>query len=111
MGDIRRSFLLKVSDGAEPPVYRTVAGLRETAFSITSESIDITASGIFLGSQAESRIRGATLGGQMNDYELSFQDGERLRGSFLINCLNYCGNFNGERNYLIKMTGSGDYLP
>ncbi|MCZ8149743.1 MAG: phage tail tube protein, partial [Roseomonas sp.] len=36
------AFLLKIADGATPPVYRTVAGLRTTQLSITGDTVVIT---------------------------------------------------------------------
>lgn len=123
------TFLLKVGDGASPPVFSTVAGLRTTQMSINgdpvvitskdsggwrellsgagSRSVSVSAAGIFLGSAAESRIRAHALAGTITDYELSFEGGERLRGRFLIQRLDYSGDFNAERNYAITLESSG----
>ena len=71
------AFLLKISDGATPAVYQTVAGLRTTQMSITGDtvvitskdsggwrellsgagvrSVSVSAAGIFLGSAAETQ--------------------------------------------------------
>ena len=54
-------------------------------------------SGIFLGSAAENQIRTNAMAGTLDDYELSFEDGAKLRGRFLIQKLDYAGDFNGER--------------
>ncbi len=127
------AFLLKISDGATPPAYQTVAGLRTTQMSVTGDSVVITnkgsggwrellsgagvravsvsASGIFLGSAAEAQIRANALAGTLADYELSFEDGEKLRGSFLVQRLDYAGDFNGERNYSMQLESSGEVLP
>lgn len=123
------AFLLKISDGASPPVYNTVAGLRTTQMSINGESVVITskdsggwrellsgagtrsvtvsAAGIFLGSTAEMSIRGNALAGTIANYELSFEGGERMRGKFLVQRLDYSGDFNGERNYTMTLESSG----
>ncbi len=123
------AFLLKISDGASPPTYNTVAGLRTTQMSINGESVVITskdsggwrellsgagtrsvtvsAAGIFLGSAAEMSIRGNALAGTIADYELSFEGGERMRGKFLVQRLDYSGDFNGERNYTMTLESSG----
>ncbi|OYX61622.1 MAG: phage major tail protein, TP901-1 family [Novosphingobium sp. 32-60-15] len=123
------AFLLKISDGASPPTYNTVAGLRTTQMSINGESVVITskdsggwrellsgagtrsvtvsAAGIFLGSTAEMSIRGNALAGTIADYELSFEGGERMRGKFLVQRLDYSGDFNGERNYTMTLESSG----
>ena len=127
------AFLLKIGDGAQPPVYQTVAGLRTTQLSINGDtvvvthkesggwrdllsgagvrSVSVSASGIFLGSSAEAAIRAHALAGTVDDYELSFEDGEKLRGRFLVQRLDYSGDFNGERNYTLQLESSGAVLP
>jgi TP901-1 family phage major tail protein len=127
------AFLLKISDGAATPAYRTVAGLRTTQMSVTGEpvvvthkasagwrellsgagvrSVSVSAAGIFLGSTAEAQVRANALAGTLDDYELSFEDGERLRGRFLVQRLDYAGDFNGERNYTLQLESSGQVVP
>ncbi len=36
------AFLLKIGDGATPPAYRTVAGLRTTQLSVNGEAVNVT---------------------------------------------------------------------
>jgi len=127
------AFLLKISDGASTPSYQTVAGLRTTQMSINGDtvvvthkgsggwrellsgagtrSISVSAAGIFLGSQAETSIRAHALAGTIDSYELSFEGGERLRGRFLVQRLDYSGDFNGERNYTLQLESSGAVVP
>lgn len=127
------AFLLKISDGALPPAYETVAGLRTTQMSINGDtvvvtnkgsggwrellsgagtrSVSVSAAGIFLGSSAEQAIRAHTLAGTLDDYELAFDGGERMRGRFLIQRLDYAGDFNGERTYAIMLESSGPVVP
>jgi len=127
------AFLLKIGDGDEPPAYQTVAGLRTTQMSINGDtvvvthkgsdgwrellsgagtrSVSVSAAGIFLGSAAEASIRGHALAGTVDDYELSFEDGEKLRGLFLVQRLDYAGDFNGERNYTLQLESSGPVVP
>jgi TP901-1 family phage major tail protein len=127
------AFLLKIGDGAEPPAYQTVAGLRTTQMSINGDGVVVThkdsggwrellsgaetrsvsvgAAGIFLGSAAEAAIRAHALAGTIDAYELSFEDGEKLRGRFLVHRLDYAGDFNGERNYVVQLESSGPVVP
>lgn len=127
------AFLLKIGDGSATPSYETVAGLRTTQLSINGDavvvthkdsggwrdllsgagtrSVSVSAAGIFLGSQAESDVRAHALAGTIDDYELSFEDGERLRGRFLVQRLDYSGDFNGERNYTLQLESSGPVVP
>lgn len=123
------AFLLKVGNGANPPVYATVAGMRTTQMSVNGEGVNITSkdsggwrellsgagvrsvsvagSGIFTGSAAESRLKSNALAGLLDDYELSFESGERMRGRFLVTRLDYAGDYNGERNYTLSLESSG----
>ena len=127
------AFLLKISNGASPAVYQTVAGLRTTQLSISGDtvvitskdsggwrellsgagvrSVSVSAAGIFLGSAAEARVRANAMAGTLDDYELSFEDGEKLRGRFLVQKLDYAGDFNGERNYTLALESSGAVAP
>ncbi len=123
------AFLLKVGDGTEAPAYATVAGLRTTQLSINGEAVAITnkgsggwrellsgagvrsvsvaGAGVFTGSAAEMRLKGNALTGVLDDYEMSFEGGERMRGRFLITRLDYAGDFNGERSYALALESSG----
>ena len=116
------AFLLKTSNGAEPPSYTTVAGLRTTRMSINASpipldgsedfkgalvSVSVAGNGVFTGHAAEARIKASALSGGLDDYELSFESGERMRGSFLITRIDYSGDFNGERTYTISLESAG----
>ncbi len=120
------AFLLKVADSGS---YATIAGLRTTQMTIASESVVVTnkgsggwrellsgagvrsvslsGAGVFTGSAAEARVKTAALGGTIEDYEASFESGERLRGKFLVTRLDYAGDFNGERTYTLALESSG----
>ena len=62
---------------------------------------------MFTGSAAELRIKGHALAGTLDEYELSFESGERLRGRFLVTRLDYAGDYNGERSYTLALESSG----
>jgi TP901-1 family phage major tail protein len=123
------AFLLKIGDGASPPAFQTVAGMRTTQMSVNGEAVNVTskdsggwrellsgagvrsvsvaASGIFTGSAAEARVKANALAGLLDQYELSFESGERMRGRFLVMRLDYSGDYNGERNYALSLESSG----
>ncbi len=127
------AFLLKISDGALPPAYETVAGLRTTQMAINGDtvvvtnkgsggwrellsgagtrSVSVSAAGVFLGSAPEQAIRAHALAGTLDQYELAFEGGERMRGLFLIQRLDYAGDFNGERTYSVMLESSGPVVP
>jgi TP901-1 family phage major tail protein len=123
------AFLLKVGDGATTPVFTTIAGLRTTQMSVNGDSVVITnkgsggwrdllsgagvrsvsvsGAGVFTGSLAETRLKNSAFSGILDDYELSFESGERIRGKFLVTRLDYAGDFNGERSYTLALESSG----
>ena len=123
------AFLLKIGNGASPPAYATVAGLRTTQLSIAGETVVVTnkgsggwrellsqagvrsvhvaGAGVFTGSAAETRIKTNALSGTIDDYQLSFESGEQLQGRFLVARLDYSGDFNGERSYAVTLESSG----
>lgn len=123
------AFLLKVGNGGTPVAYATVAGLRTTQLSVNGEAVNVTSkdsagwrellsgagvrsvsvsgAGIFTGSAAEVRVRTNALAGAIDDYELSFESGERMRGRFLVTRLDYAGDYNGERSYTMSLESSG----
>lgn len=127
------AFLLKVGDGGGTPVYSTIAGLRTTQMSINGDavvitnkgsgawrellsgagvrSVSVSGAGVFTGSLAETRLKHSAFAGVLDDYELSFESGERMRGSFLVTRLEYAGDFNGERNYTLALESSGQVVP
>jgi TP901-1 family phage major tail protein len=91
--------------------HKESGGWRELLSGAGTRSVSVSASGIFLGSQAEDAIRSHALAGTIDDYELSFEDGAKLRGRFLVQRLDYAGDFNGERNYTLNLESSGAVLP
>jgi TP901-1 family phage major tail protein len=123
------AFLLKVGNGASPPAFATVAGLRTTQFSINGESVVVTTkdsggwrellsgagtrsvsvsgAGVFTGSAAEARVQGSALSGAIDDYRLQFESGAAMTGRFLVTRLDYAGDFNGERSYTLTLESSG----
>lgn len=123
------AFLLKIGDGGAPVAYATVAGMRTTQLSVNGEGVNVTnkdsggwrellsgagvrsvsvsAAGVFTGSAAEVRLRNHALAGTIENYELSFESGEKMRGRFLVTRLDYAGDYNGERNYSLSLESSG----
>ena len=82
-------------------------GWRELLSGAGVRSVSVSAGGIFTGSAAELRVKANALGGTVDDYELSFESGERLRGRFLVTRLDYAGDYNGERTYAISLESAG----
>ena len=123
------AFLLKIGDGATPPAFQTIAGLRTTQFQINGEtvvvtnkgsggwrellsgagvrSVSISGAGVFTGSAAEARLSANALAGIIDDYRLAFESGAVMDGRFLVTRLDHAGDFNGERSYTLSLESSG----
>ncbi|VVT00355.1 conserved hypothetical protein [Sphingomonas sp. EC-HK361] len=123
------AFLLKVGDGATPPAFATVAGMRTTQLSVNGEavvvtnkdsggwrellsgagvrSVSVSAAGVFTGSVAEARVKANALAGVIDDYRLTFESGDAMTGRFVVTRLDYAGDFNGERSYTLALESSG----
>jgi TP901-1 family phage major tail protein len=85
-------------------------GWRELLSGAGVRSVSVAGSGIFTGSAAEGRLKANALVGTLDDYELSFESGERMRGRFLVTRLDYSGDYNGERNYTLSLESSGQVV-
>lgn len=123
------AFLLRLSDGADPETFRTVAGLRSTQMTIATDpvavthkgsggwrellgsggvkSVSVSGAGVFTGSEAELQLKTQALTGAIARFELSFEGGERLRGPFQLVRLDYAGDYNGERSYTLALESAG----
>lgn len=123
------AFLLAMGDGGNPEQFRTVAGLRTTQLSLATDpvvvthkgsggwrellpsggirSVSISGAGVFTGSEAELALKSRALSGALDRFEVRFEGGERLRGSFQVTRLDYAGDFNGERSYTLALESSG----
>ncbi len=126
------AFLLKIGDGATPPAFSTIVGLRTTQLAINSDTVVITnkgsggwrellsnagfrsvslsGAGVFNGSAAEARVKANALSGTIDLYQATFESGDSMTGKFLITRLDYAGDFNNERSYTIALESSGNVV-
>ena len=126
-----RKFLLKISDGVSPVVYKTLGGMRSTAMNMANAPVDITnkdsetwrtllanagdksmelsAAGPFVGSDAEDSAQALFLAGSIFPCQIWFEEGDGFEGDFQITGLDYTGEYNGARMYSIKLSSSGEF--
>lgn len=125
-----RAFLLKWSDGTSPISYTTVAGLRTTGMTINNERVDVTskdddgwltalaeagntgitisASGVFKDSANEATIRAAAIAGTLEEFEIYYESGDTLAGSWHIDSFEHAGDDGKEVTYSITLSSSGE---
>jgi hypothetical protein len=94
-----KAYLLNLSNGGQPEQFRTVAGLRRQE----PEAPDLFVGVGVFSSQAELQIKAIALRGTLERVELSFEDGERVRGSALFREIHFLGDGNGEAAYRISL--------
>jgi predicted secreted protein len=82
-------------------------GWRDLLSGAGVRSVSVSGAGVFTGSLAETRVKNSAFTGVLDDYEMSFESGERIRGKFLVSRLDYAGDFNGERSYTLALESSG----
>ena len=130
--ELGSAFLLKIGDGATPPNFTTIAGLRTTQLTIASDqvvvtnkgsggwrellsgagvrSVSLSGAGVFNGSAAEAQVKANALAGTTNPYQVCFESGETMTGTFLVTRLDYAGDFNNERSYTVALESSGSVV-
>ncbi len=124
-----RAFLLKIGVGENPEVFDVVGGMRSTSLRINNEMVDVTnktsggwreilsgagirhislgGSGIFTDSVSEGILQTKALASSVDNYEITFESGDKFSGAFQITSLEYAGDYNGERTYSIALESSG----
>ncbi len=122
--------LLKVGDGATPTEsFTTVGGLRTTSFTHNNQTVDatnkdsgawrelldgagtrsvsISGSGVFTDSAAEETVRGYAMNNAINNYELTFGNGDKLSGAFQITSYQRAGSHNDAESYSVTLASAG----
>ena len=107
----------------------TIGGMRTTKFSLNNQLIDATnkdsgswrellpnsgishitigGNGIFTNSESESILCDAAFNNKVSNFEISFANGDILKGKFHISNYDRIGNFNEEENYSIVLESTG----
>lgn len=123
-----RDMLVKLRN--ESGEFITVAGLRSKTLTFNARTIDITdhdsadqwrellpgsgvksadisGTGIFKDAQSDALVRRAFFAQTALICQFILPDFGRVEGEFLINRLNFAGNFAGEATYEISFTSAG----
>ena len=130
-----RKLVLKLGDGADPEVFTTIAGLRDTTVTRTDsevntttkddngyrtllsdrtmQALSISGTGVFVDSATFADTVTAFNAGTLNNFEIDVVStdattaGEVLEGAFKITQLEQAGAHDGEVNYSITLESSG----
>lgn len=121
-----RSFLLKQGTASSGT---TLAGMRTTGFTINNEQVDITnkdsagwktllegagtqsititAEGVFTNAAVEHTVRGYAFANSINSFGILFPDADYFDGSWAITNYQRTGTHNGEETYSLTLESSG----
>jgi TP901-1 family phage major tail protein len=125
-----RDILLKISDGADPPGFVSVAGLRTRTFSLRAASVESTDSdspeswrelmagagvkscavsggGVFRDAESDARVRAAFFTQSTDEWLLVIPDFGALTGRFIVTGLDYLGEHDGEARFSISLASAG----
>lgn len=128
-GQKGREFLVKAGDGATSEAFTTVADFRTNSISLNNEMVDITTksssgwrvllanagvksaslsgSGVFTDDATQIAEQAKFIAGTINNYELYFENGDKLAGAFQITSFEYAGDHNNEQTFSITYESSG----
>ena len=121
-----KALLLKVDISG---TMTTIGGMRSTSMTLNDEAVDITnkdsgsqrellpaggilsmsitASGVFTDSTAEQTLRSAYGTSKFKIYNVIVPDLGTYAGTFMIESLEYAGEYNGEATYSVTLESSG----
>ncbi|CAN1521681.1 COG5437 Predicted secreted protein [Caulobacteraceae bacterium] len=126
-----KDILLKISDGGDPPVFVTVAGLRARTISLNARSVDATDSdsagrwrellagagvrqasvsgaGVFRDAASDAIVREVFFDQAARPWRLIIPDFGVLEGPFLVAALEYAGDHDGEVTWAMTLASAGE---
>ena len=126
-----KDVLLTLSDGADPPVFTPVAGVRAKTLSLNAGVIDathsqspgrwreliagagvrsasLTGSGVFVDAASDAEVRRLFFDQLRRDWRLVVPDFGALKGPFLVTKLDYAGRHDGEATYSLTLASAGE---
>lgn len=124
-----RDLLLKVGDGASPPAFTTVAGLRARTLSLNAKTVDATdgdsagwrellegagvrqcsvsGSGVFKDAASDALLRQSFFDQSARLWRLVVPGFGEISGPFLVAALEYAGQHDGEATYALTLASAG----
>lgn len=123
------ALLMKIGDGASPETFTTIGGMRSTALAMNDEAVDVTnkdsgrarellvqggvnsmtvtGSGVFTDSASETTLRSKFDASSFSNYQFLVPDFGTFTGAFMLQSLEYAGEYNGEVTYSFTFESSG----
>jgi TP901-1 family phage major tail protein len=124
-----KDILVRIGDGATPPAFTAVAGLRARSISLNAKTVDATdsdsdgwrellaeasvrqvavsGSGVFRDAAADAAMRQAFFDGAARTWQLVIPGFGTLQGPFQVAALEYAGQYDGEATFAISLASAG----
>jgi TP901-1 family phage major tail protein len=125
-----KAFLLKIGSG-EPVTYATVAGLRLTRLTLNADTVDVTnadsvnewrellagagvksaaasGQGVFKDASSDATLRAAFFAQDARMFQVTVPDFGTLTGPFVIQQLEYGGEYKGEVTFGVTLASAGE---
>lgn len=129
-GQAGRDVLVKISDGAAPPAFVTVAGLKARTIALAAKAVDATASdspgawrellpgaglkeatvsgsGVFRDAASDALVRASFFAQDARTWRLVIPDFGTLEGPFQVAALEYGGAHDGEATFSMTLASAG----
>lgn len=123
------ALLMKIGDGGSPETFTTIGGMRSTSLAMNDEAVDVTnkdssrartllaqggvnsmtvtGSGVFTDSASETTLRSNFDASSFSNYQFLVPDFGTFTGAFMLQSLEYAGEYNGEVTYSFTFESSG----
>jgi len=126
-----RALLMKIGNAASPEVFTTIGGMRSTSITLNDEAVDITnkdttndarsllaaagiksmsvsGNGVFTDSASETTLYGKWHAAANANYQFLVPNLVTFTGAFMLETLEYAGEYNGEVTYSFSFQSAGD---
>lgn len=125
-----RNILLKISGGVSPDTFTSIAGLRSKTITINNETVDITTSdeapwrqllgdtgmrsvsisgsGVFDDDAAINDVEELAFNGNLQDFQVVFENGDIFQGSFQVTSFEYGGEHTAEQTFSISLESASN---
>tara|TARA_R100000388_G_C7234124_1_gene156669 strand:- start:493 stop:909 length:417 start_codon:yes stop_codon:yes gene_type:complete len=126
-----RALLMKIGNAGSPETFTTIGGMRSTSITLNDEAVDITnkdstndarvllaqggiksmsvaGNGVFTDSASETTLYGKWHASTNANYQFLVPDLITFTGAFMLETLEYAGEYNGEVTYSFSFQSAGD---
>ena len=126
-----RALLMKIGNAGSPETFTTIGGMRSTSITLNDEAVDVTnkdstndarvllaqagvksmsvsGNGVFTDSASETTLYGKWHASSFGNYQFLVPDLIAFTGAFMLETLEYAGEYNGEVTYTFSFQSGGD---